>query len=337
MKQPSNYILGIESSCDDTGASVCKDGKIISNIVANQSIHKKYGGVVPELASRAHQQKIIPVVLESLSIAGIRLEDLSAIAVTKGPGLMGALMVGTSFSKSLALALNIPILEVNHLQGHILSLFIDPPYPKFPFIVLLVSGGHTLLVLVKDYFDIEVLGRTTDDAAGEAFDKTAKILGLPYPGGIWIDRHAQKGNPRAFDFPEPRVPGLDYSFSGLKTAFLYFVEDQIRLNPNFIQENLDDLAASIQYRIVQYLMKNLLSASRQYKIKEIGISGGVSANSGLRKALEISAEKEDWNIYVPAFQYCTDNAGMISITGYYKFIRGEFSDQQLIPQARMNF
>jgi len=334
---PSNYILGIESSCDDTGASICKDGKIICNIVANQSIHKKYGGVVPELASRAHQQNIIPVVLESLELAGIGLDSLSAIAVTKGPGLMGALMVGTSFSKSLALALNIPIIEVNHLQGHILSLFIEPPYPRFPFICLLVSGGHTLLVLVKDYFDMEILGRTTDDAAGEAFDKTAKILGLSYPGGIWIDRYAQKGNPKAFQFPEPRVPGLDYSFSGLKTAFLYFIENQVKVNPNFIQENLEDIAASIQYRIVHYLMKNLITASRNYGIREIALAGGVSANSGLRYSLEETAKKENWNTYMPAFQYCTDNAAMISITGYYKFIRGEFADQELVPQARMDF
>jgi len=334
---PSNYILGIESSCDDTGASICKDGKIICNIVANQSIHKKYGGVVPELASRAHQQNIIPVVLESLELAGIGLDSLSAIAVTKGPGLMGALMVGTSFSKSLSLALNIPIIEVNHLQGHILSLFIEPPYPRFPFICLLVSGGHTLLVLVKDYFDMEILGRTTDDAAGEAFDKTAKILGLSYPGGIWIDRYAQKGNPKAFQFPEPRVPGLDYSFSGLKTAFLYFIENQVKVNPNFIQENLEDIAASIQYRIVHYLMKNLITASRNYGIREIALAGGVSANSGLRYSLEETAKKENWNTYMPAFQYCTDNAAMISITGYYKFIRGEFADQELVPQARMDF
>lgn len=337
MSIPSNYILGIESSCDDTGASICKDGKIICNIVANQSIHKKYGGVVPELASRAHQQNIIPVVLESLELAGIGLDSLSAIAVTKGPGLMGALMVGTSFSKSLALALNIPIIEVNHLQGHILSLFIEPPYPRFPFICLLVSGGHTLLVLVKDYFDMEILGRTTDDAAGEAFDKTAKILGLSYPGGIWIDRYAQKGNPKAFQFPEPRVPGLDYSFSGLKTAFLYFIENQVKVNPNFIQENLEDIAASIQYRIVHYLMKNLITASRNYGIREIALAGGVSANSGLRYSLEETAKKENWNTYMPAFQYCTDNAAMISITGYYKFIRGEFADQELVPQARMDF
>jgi N6-L-threonylcarbamoyladenine synthase len=313
------------------------DGKIICNIVANQLIHKKYGGVVPELASRAHQQKIIPVVMEALSQAGISLESLSAIAVTKGPGLMGALMVGTSFSKSLALALDIPIMEVNHLQGHILSLFIDPPYPQFPFICLLVSGGHTLLVLVRDYFDMEILGRTTDDAAGEAFDKTAKIMGLAYPGGVWIDRYAQKGNPLAFAFPEPKVPGLNYSFSGLKTAFLYFIENQVKTNPDFVKDHREDIAASIQNRIVSYLIKNLILASRQYGVNEIALAGGVSANTGLRKALELTALKEDWKTYVPAFQYCTDNAAMIAITGYYKLIRGEFADQELVPQARMDF
>jgi len=330
-------ILGIESSCDDTGASICKDGKIISNIVASQSIHKKYGGVVPELASRAHQQKIIPVVKEALEIAGVELTNLQAIAVTKGPGLLGALMVGTSFAKSLSMALNIPILEVNHLQGHILSHFIDEPHPSFPFLCLLVSGGHTLIVEVKGYFDMEILGRTTDDAAGEAFDKAAKILGLGYPGGIWIDRHAQAGNPLAFPFPEPKVPGFDYSFSGLKTSFLYFIENQMKANPDFIQENLPDISASIQYRIVHYLLKSLRLAAREKGIREIALAGGVAANSGLRKALNEMANKENWKVYIPDFQYCTDNAAMIAMAGHFKYLMGDFSDQELVPMARMNF
>ncbi len=331
------YILGIESSCDDTGAAISKDGKIISNIVANQTIHKKYGGVVPELASRAHQQKIIPVIEASLAEAGISLQSLSSIAVTQGPGLLGALMVGTAFSKSLSLALNIPIIGINHLQGHVLSHFIEDPYPEFPFICLLVSGGHTLIILVRNYFDMEILGRTTDDAAGEAFDKSAKILGLGYPGGALIDQYAEKGNPRAFQFPEPKVPGLDYSFSGLKTSFLYFIEKGVLGNPHFIEENIEDIAASIQFRIVDYLLKNLKKAAQTYKIKEIAIAGGVSANRGLRQALEEMAIKEGWNIFVPSFQYCTDNAAMIAIAGYYKFLTGEFSGDDLSPKARMNF
>ncbi len=337
MSTKSPYILGIESSCDDTGASVAYDGKIISNIVANQAIHKKYGGVVPELASRAHEKKIIPVVKEALSVAGIELKHLSAIAVTAGPGLLGALLVGTSFAKSLSYALNIPIIGVNHLQGHVLSHFIEDPVPSFPFLCLLVSGGHTLLIQVTDFFEMEILGRTTDDAAGEAFDKSAKILGLSYPGGILIDKLAQKGNPFAFTFPEPKVPALNYSFSGLKTAFLYFVEKNIQNNPNFITENLPDLAASIQHRIVHYLLKNLRKASQKTGIHEIAIAGGVSANSALRAALQEMAQKEGWKTYIPQLQYCTDNAAMIAIAGHYLYKKEIFSDQSLTPMARMNF
>jgi N6-L-threonylcarbamoyladenine synthase len=331
------YILGIESSCDDTGAAIIKDGKIISNLVANQIIHQKYGGVVPELASRAHQQNIIPVVKESLNLAKIGLKDLSAIAVTKGPGLLGALMVGTSFSKALSFALNIPIIEVNHLQGHILSHFIEPPLPQFPFLCLLVSGGHTLIVRVNNFFEMEILGQTTDDAAGEAFDKSGKILGLTYPGGVLIDKYALSGNPFAFSFPEPNVPNLDYSFSGLKTSFLYFVEKKIKSNNNFIAENLPDLAASIQFSIVKYLLKNLLKASKITGIKEIAIAGGVSANSGLRASFLEMAGKEKWKTYIPSFEYCTDNAAMIAMAGHYKFLNNDFSDQELMPEARMRF
>ncbi len=331
------YILGIESSCDDTGASIAKDGKIICNIVANQIIHQKYGGVVPELASRAHEQNIIPAVLEALDKASLTLNDISAIAVTSGPGLLGALMVGTSFSKALALSLDIPIIEVNHLQGHVLSHFIAEQKPPFPFICLLVSGGHTLILKVDDFFSMEILGRTTDDAAGEAFDKSAKIMGLPYPGGVLIDKLSLKGNPMAFSFPQPKVPNLDYSFSGLKTAFLYFVENKKKENPDFIKENLEDLAASIQYRIISYLLKNLRMAAIQKNIKEIAIAGGVSANSYLRKALNAMAVEEGWKTYIPAFEYCTDNAAMIAIAGYYKYLSRNFARQDFVAKARMDF
>lgn len=334
----STYILGIESSCDDTSAAVIKDNKILSNIVANQDVHKNYGGVVPELASRAHQQNIIPVISNALQKANISKNQLHAIAFTRGPGLLGSLLVGTSFAKSFALGLNIPLIEVDHMQAHILAHFIqntdDYKSPEFPFLCLTVSGGHTQIVLVKDYFDMEVIGNTIDDAAGEAFDKAAKILGLPYPGGPLIDKNAKEGNPLAFKFSEPRIAALDYSFSGLKTSFLYQIRDNLKLNPNFIEENLVDLCASIQHTIIQVLMTKLMLASKQTGIKQIAIAGGVSANSGLRKRLMDMESSHKWKVFIPAFEFTTDNAAMIAITGYLKYIKKEFTDQKATPYAR---
>lgn len=330
----SIIILGIESSCDETSAAVFKEGKILSNLIANQKIHETFGGVVPELASRAHQQNIIPVVDEALKKARVKKEEINAVAFTRGPGLIGSLLVGTSFAKSFALALNIPIIEVNHLQAHILAHFIDEPKPKFSFLCLTVSGGHTQIVLVKDFLEMKIIGETTDDAAGEAFDKTAKILGLPYPGGPLIDKYAQLGNADKFHFPEPDIPNLDFSFSGLKTSILYFVRDNLKTNPNFINENLNDICASVQNRIVTILINKLLFASKQTGIKEIAIAGGVSANSGLRKMLDKVGKENNWNTYIPKFEYCTDNAAMIAITGYYKFLKKEFASQDISPIAR---
>jgi N6-L-threonylcarbamoyladenine synthase len=334
-------ILGIESSCDETSASICIDGKILSNSIANQIIHEKYGGVVPELASRAHQQNIIPVVQDAIAIAKIHKKDVSAVAFTRGPGLLGSLLVGTSFAKAFALSQNIPLIEINHMQAHILAHFIltdnTSRLPKFPFLCLTVSGGHTQIVLVKNYFDMEVVGKTTDDAAGEAFDKTAKILNLPYPGGPLIDKYAKEGNSLAFAFPEPQVPGLDFSFSGLKTSILYFVRDQTKLDPKFIENNLEDICASVQYRIVTILLNKLKKAAKQYGIKDIAIAGGVSANSGLRSMLTVVAEKHNWNIFIPPFEYCTDNAGMVAIAGYYKYLQQDFVGQDIAPLARMSF
>ncbi|TFV94438.1 tRNA (adenosine(37)-N6)-threonylcarbamoyltransferase complex transferase subunit TsaD [Algoriphagus kandeliae] len=329
------YILAIESSCDETSASVIYNGKVLNNIVATQSVHEKYGGVVPELASRAHQENIVPVVSEALSSAGISKNQLSAIAFTRGPGLMGALLVGVSFAKSLAQALDIPLIEVNHMQAHVLAHFIEDPKPSFPFLCLTVSGGHTQLVLVKDHLEMEVIGETRDDAVGEAFDKTAKLLGLPYPGGPLIDRYAKEGNPKAFQFPVTRMPGLDFSFSGIKTAVLYFLQDKMKENPNFIQENLPDLCASIQYTLIEMLRIKLEEASKKLKIKEIAIAGGVSANSGLRNTLTQLAKKKGWNLYIPKFEYCTDNAGMIAIAAHYKFLKEEFSSLDVTPLAKM--
>lgn len=342
MNGDSIFILGIESSCDETAAAIYQDGKeplsqggrILSNIIATQKVHQQYGGVVPELASRAHQQNIIPVVSEALKQAGIKKKDLSAIAFTKGPGLLGSLLVGVSFSKGFSLGLNIPLVDVNHLQGHVLSHFIDHR-PEFPFLCLTVSGGHTQIVLVKDYLDMEIIGQTLDDAAGEAFDKTAKILGLPYPGGPLIDRYAQKGDPDAFRFPHPKIPGLDFSFSGLKTSVLYFVRDKLAADKDFIEKNIHDLCASVQKTIVDILIQKLAKAASQYGIREIAIAGGVAANSGLRQSLKDKAEKTDWKIYVPEFQYCTDNAAMIAIAGYYKFLKDEFATQTVGVSARM--
>ena len=330
-------ILGIESSCDDTSASVCIDGKIYSNVIANQVVHERYGGVVPELASRVHQQNIVPAVHEAISVAKIHKNDVDAIAFTRGPGLLGSLLVGTSFAKGYALANNLPLIEVNHMQAHILAHFIDENKPSFPFLCLTVSGGHTQIVLVRDYFDMEVIGQTLDDAAGEAFDKTAKILGLPYPGGPLIDRYAQAGNPQAFKFPEPQIPGLDFSFSGLKTSILYFVRDRLKDDPDFLNQNLNDICASVQQRIVSILINKLKTAARQHQISQIAIAGGVSANSGLRNALEVAAGENNWKVFIPKFEYCTDNAAMIAIAGYYKFLNKEFASQDIAPLSRMPF
>lgn len=330
-------ILAIESSCDETSASVISDGKVLNNIIATQSVHEKYGGVVPELASRAHQQHLIPVVSEAMKTSGLSKKDLSAVAFTKGPGLMGSLMVGVSFAKSFAYALGIPLIEVNHMQAHILAHFIEDPKPRFPFICLTVSGGHTQLVLVKDYLDMEIIGETTDDAVGEAFDKTAKLLGLPYPGGPLIDKYAKEGNPKAFEFPVSDIPDLDFSFSGIKTAVLYFLRDQIKKHPDFIQDNLADICASVQFTLIKMLLQKLKKAAKSHKIKEIAIAGGVSANSGLREALQKESKKSGWNLYVPKFEYCTDNAAMIAMAAHFKFLKGEFSGLDVVPEARMRF
>ena len=328
-------ILGIESSCDETSVAVCVNGEIRSNIIATQAVHQHYGGVVPELASRAHQQNIVPAVQEALSTAKISKNELSAIAFTRGPGLLGSLLVGTSFAKGFALAKNLPLIEVNHMQAHILAHFIDNPKPSFPFLCLTVSGGHTQIVLVKNYFDMEVLGSTIDDAAGEAFDKTAKILGLPYPGGPLVDKYAQAGNPHAFSFPEPQIPDLNFSFSGLKTSILYFINKGVQQNPNFIQEHLEDICASVQNRIITILLAKLTKAAKLYGISQVAIAGGVSANSGLRKALQDLAEQQNWEVFIPKFEYCTDNAAMIAIAGYYKFLATDFVGQDVAPLARM--
>lgn len=330
-------VLGIESSCDETSASVCIDGKIVSNIIANQTIHHQYGGVVPELASRVHQQNIIPSVHQAIAAAKINKKDIDAVAFTRGPGLLGSLLVGTSFAKAFALSNKIPLIEINHMQAHILAHFITTPQPKFPFLCLTVSGGHTQIVLVKDYFDMEVVGTTLDDAAGEAFDKTAKILGLPYPGGPLIDKYAKDGNPNAYKFPEPQIPELNFSFSGLKTSILYFVRDHVKNDPAFIENNLADICASIQERIVSILLNKLKKAALQYNITDIAIAGGVSANSGLRNNLLSLAKEKNWNVFIPDFEYCTDNAAMIAIAGYHKFLKKDFVGQDIAPLARMPF
>lgn len=326
-------ILAIESSCDDTSAAVVRDGKVLSNCVANQTVHALYGGVVPEVASRAHQMNIVPVVSMALSQAGVSLEELSAVGFTRGPGLMGSLLVGTSFAKAFALARRLPLIEVNHMTAHVLAHFAEPPHPQFPFLCLTVSGGHTQIAVVRDYLDMELIGATLDDAAGEAFDKTGKLLGLGYPAGPLIDRHAQAGSPR-FEFPEPAVPGLNFSFSGLKTSVLYFLRKQVEQDPDFIARHLDDICASVQHTIVTILMKKLRKAARQTGIRQVAIAGGVSANSGLRQALAEWGEREGWTTFIPAFQYCTDNAGMIGVTAYYKYLRGEFCGQEVAPYAR---
>lgn len=335
VNRKSIVILGIESSCDETSAAVLRDGKIISNVIATQKIHEKYGGVVPELASRAHQKNIIPVVNEALKIAGIENENISAIAFTKGPGLLGSLLVGVSFAKGLALGLEIPLIEVNHLDAHVLSVFIDNN-PKFPFLCMIVSGGHTQIVLAKNFDELQIIGQTLDDAAGEAFDKTAKIFGLPYPGGPLIDKNAQNGNATAFQFPHPKISQFDFSFSGLKTSVLYFIREKLKADEYFIEKNMNDLCASVQKTIVEILMEKLISASKKFGINEIAIAGGVAANSGLRKTLAETAEKLNWKIYIPKFEYCTDNAAMIAMAGYYKFLKGDFTSQSATAFASTN-
>ncbi|WP_426790524.1 tRNA (adenosine(37)-N6)-threonylcarbamoyltransferase complex transferase subunit TsaD [Sphingobacterium sp. WOUb80] len=329
-------ILGIESSCDETSASICINGEIRSNVIATQAIHAKYGGVIPELASRAHQQNIIPTVEEAIRQAKVSKNQIDAVSFTRGPGLLGALLVGTSFAKSFALAQNIPLIDVNHMQAHILAHFIDDPKPSFPFLCLTVSGGHTQIVLVKDYFEMELLGETLDDAAGEAFDKTAKILNLPYPGGPLIDKFSKEGNAAAYKLPEPQIPGLNFSFSGLKTAILYLVQDQLKQNPDFLTENMADLCASVQSRIVSILLNKLKKAAKETGVKDIAIAGGVSANSGLRQSLIEMGEKYNWRVFIPKFEYCTDNAAMIAIAGYHKFLKKDFVGQDVAPMARMH-
>lgn len=332
-------ILGIESSCDDTSAAIIQNELILSNVVANQKVHEEFGGVVPELASRAHQQNIIPVVDLAIKRAGIERTDIDAVAFTRGPGLLGSLLVGTSFAKGFSLSLDIPLIEVNHLQGHVLALFIrengiDYNPPKFPFLCLLVSGGNSQIILVKDYLHMKVIGQTIDDAAGEAFDKCAKVMGLPYPGGPHVDRLAKEGDPNRFEFSRPRIPGLDYSFSGLKTNFLYFLRDHIKENANFVEENKADLCASLQHTIIEILLSKLKRAAKETGIKEITIAGGVSANSGLRNALKDNAVKYGWNLIIPKFEYTMDNAAMIAISGYYKYLNNEFTGQNTVPFAR---
>lgn len=339
---PNTLILGIESSCDDTSASVICDGVLLSNITANQSVHERYGGVVPELASRAHQQNIIPVVHEALQTAGVHKSDLSAVAFTRGPGLLGSLLVGASFAKGFSQALEIPLIEVNHLQAHVLAHFIsqgnaNEKQPAFPFLCLLVSGGNSQIILARSYTDMEVIGQTIDDAAGEAFDKCAKVMGLPYPGGPYVDRLAQTGNPKAFKLSKPQIPDYNYSFSGLKTSFLYLLRDQVKVNPDFIKENLHDLCASLQDTIVDILMKKLKLAAQDLNINQVAVAGGVSANSALRKAFVDYGKKNRWDIFIPPIEFTTDNAAMIAITGYFKYLNADFCGLGEVPYARINY
>ena len=336
----SVIILGIESSCDDTSAAVIKDGYLLSNVVSSQAVHEAYGGVVPELASRAHQQNIVPVVHEALKRAGVTKEELSAVAFTRGPGLMGSLLVGVSFAKGFARSLNIPLIDVNHLNGHVLAHFIkaegeENRQPNFPFLCLLVSGGNSQIILVKAYNDMEILGQTIDDAAGEAIDKCSKVMGLGYPGGPIIDKLARQGNPKAFTFSKPHIPGLDYSFSGLKTSFLYSLRDWLKEDPDFIEHHKVDLAASLEATVVDILMDKLRKAAKEYKIKEVAVAGGVSANNGLRNAFREHAEKYDWDIFIRKFSYTTDNAAMIAITGYFKYLDRDFCSIDLPAYSRV--
>ncbi|MDD3078376.1 MAG: tRNA (adenosine(37)-N6)-threonylcarbamoyltransferase complex transferase subunit TsaD [Paludibacter sp.] len=334
-------ILGIESSCDDTSAAVIRNGVMLSNVIASQAIHAAYGGVVPELASRAHQQNIIPVVHEALKQAGISKKELSAIAFTRGPGLLGSLLVGTSFAKGFAQALDIPLIDVNHLQAHVLAHFVsegkpDEKQPEFPFLCLLVSGGNSQIILVRSYKDMEIIGQTIDDAAGEAFDKCAKVMGLPYPGGPFIDKLAKDGNPKAFVFNKPQIPDYNYSFSGLKTSFLYMLRDRVKENPDFVKENINDLSASIQATVVDVLMAKLRKAAKDLKIKQVAVAGGVSANSALREAFLDHARRYGWQVYIPPFSFTTDNAAMIAITGYFKYQDNDFCGLGDAPYARVS-
>ena len=336
-------ILGIESSCDDTSAALLRDEYLLSNVISGQEVHQNYGGVVPELASRAHQQHIIPVVDQAFREAGVSREDVDGVAFTQGPGLLGSLMVGTSFAKSFALSQGIPLIGVNHLQAHILAHFIrdteaeENESPRFPFLCLLVSGGHTQLTVVRSHLDMEIIGETIDDAAGEAFDKCGKIMDLPYPAGPIIDKHARKGSPHAFEFTRPKIEGLDYSFSGLKTAFLYFLRDQVKQDKDFIEKHFNDLCASLQHTIIDILMDKFIRAAKQTGIREIGIAGGVSANSGLKQAVHQAADRYGWRVHIPRFEYTMDNAAMIAMTGYYKYLRGEFTGIDAVPQARFKY
>lgn len=341
MTEKNITILGIESSCDDTSAAVVRNGVMLSNITASQKIHEKYGGVVPELASRAHQQNIIPVVHEALMEAGVDKNELTCIAFTRGPGLLGSLLVGTSFAKGLSQALNTPLVDVNHLQAHVLAHFIsqgkeNEKFPKFPFLCLLVSGGNSQIVLVRDFLDMEVIGQTIDDAAGEAFDKCAKVMGLPYPGGPHVDRLAKDGNPLAFKLNKPQIANFDYSFSGLKTSFLYLLRDNLKENPKFVEENMNNLCASLQHTVIEILMNKLRKASKELGINQIAVAGGVSANSGLRQAFHDHAAKLGWEVYIPPFAFTTDNAAMIAITGYYKYLNNQFCKLDESPYARVS-
>lgn len=340
MSSEKTYILAIESSCDDTAAAVLENDRVLSNVVAGQAIHEQYGGVVPELASRAHQQNIVPVVDAAIKKAGIRLEQLSAVAFTQGPGLMGSLLVGTSFAKSLSMALEIPLIAVNHMHAHILAHFIDEEgfdKPEFPFLAMTISGGHTQIVKVNSSFDMEIIGETTDDAVGEAFDKTARILGLPYPGGPLVDRHAKNGNPKAFPFTKPKVPGLDFSFSGLKTQIMYFVQKQTEADQDFIAKHIDDVCASVQHTIIHILMDKLKMAVEETGITQVAIGGGVSANSGIRQTLKEAEALYGWKTFIPKFEYTTDNAAMIGIAGYHKFLAGKFESANTVSSARIAF
>ncbi len=328
-------ILAIESSCDETGASLIKNGKLCANIVATQHVHERYGGVVPELASRAHQQNLIPVVHEAFANANISKNELNAVAFTRGPGLLGALLVGTSFAKAMAWSLNVPLIEVNHMEAHVLAHFINDPKPAFPFLCLTVSGGHTQIVLVEDYLSMKVVGTTQDDAVGEAFDKSAKLLGLGYPGGPLIDKYAKQGNPKAYKFAETQVPGLNYSFSGIKTSILYFLRDNLKKDPQFIESNMADLCASIQSSLVDMLMGKLIEATEKLGVSQVAIAGGVAANSGLRNRLKELSEIKGWNLFIPEFEYCTDNAGMIAMAAHYKYEAGDFVGQEVSPDPRM--
>jgi N6-L-threonylcarbamoyladenine synthase len=334
MQTTNSIILAIESSCDETSAALVHNGKVISNIIATQKVHEQYGGVVPELASRAHLQQIVPVVDAAVKEAGISKTDITAVAFTQAPGLIGSLLVGACFAKGFAQALNIPLIAVHHMQAHVLAHFIEDPKPQFPFLCLTVSGGHTQIVLCHDHLHMEILGETLDDAAGEAFDKVAKMLQLPYPGGPLVDKHARNGNPERFPFPIPDIKEYDFSFSGIKTSVLYFLQKQVKADPDFVKNNLDDICASVQHTIVKALMKKLEKAAKSLGIKEIGIAGGVSANIGLRSALQEYGAKNGWNVYLPKFEYCTDNAAMIGITAYYKMLHEQFSDLTAVPSAR---